>query len=152
MIVGFWLPVLLKNTFCEESDLFYINVRLCKFVYIFQDEGVDPGVAFDDDPFEPEPEPKSGLSLFELKRGRSQSLSAFPPREEEGQNFQTNNKKEETQVRLHVKDFNVFRMNGLFWNTQNMYVYINWLEQLKNWITALSATGNQFHNLQLKSC
>lgn len=99
--------VLLKHTFLEESDLFCIIVRLFKFVNIFPDEGVDPGVAFDDDPFEPEPEPKTGLSLFELKRGRSQSLSAFPPRDEEGQSFQTNNKNEETQVRQHGRCVNV---------------------------------------------
>ena len=64
----------------------------------FSDEGVDTGVAFDDDAFEPESETKPGLSMFELQRGRSQSLSAFPPREEENQGFQQYNQKEESMV------------------------------------------------------
>jgi hypothetical protein len=65
----------------------------------FSDEVVDAGVTFDDDAFEPEPEPKAGLTLFELQRGRSQSLSACPPREDESQGFNQYNQNEETMVR-----------------------------------------------------
>lgn len=60
---------------------------------------MDSNVTFDDDAFETEPEMKtagSSLSLFEAKRGRSQSMSAFPQTEASAEEFKS--KLEKAQV------------------------------------------------------
>ncbi|KAL4229580.1 hypothetical protein ACF0H5_012618 [Mactra antiquata] len=78
------------------------------------EEGVVDAVGtFDDDAFEPETEPTSSKTLFEIKRGRSQSLSAFPPREDESQGLVSYNQTEESMERERQLSGSRFSTSGI---------------------------------------
>lgn len=94
-------------------QLFLDNIQYLPHLYILLktnhlfisiEEGiVDPSVTLDDDAFEPETEPKTGtssLSVFEAKRGRSQSMSAFPARETSAEEIKS--KLEKAQVDSYI--------------------------------------------------
>ncbi|XP_052258795.1 protein capicua homolog isoform X2 [Dreissena polymorpha] len=74
---------------------------------LIDDEAIDAGGALEDDAFEPVADSKDtadGRSLFDVKRGRSQSLSTFPPREADSLEFQEYKLKLEKAQENFAKD------------------------------------------------